>query len=169
MQMTWFEEGNRNTNTQKGGLAMKNMVLVTHADFARGILTSLDLVLGQVGHVDYVSITAKETIPEIASMIEEKITGFGGTDPTVVLTDIAGGGTTQAAMQLGNRRKVYLVTGLNLGLLLEIALLPLGEGEDADKGMLRMAIENSRASMYLVNNLVESQTDTDAPGDLGEL
>ena len=25
---------------------MKNMVLVTHADFARGILTSLDLVLG---------------------------------------------------------------------------------------------------------------------------
>lgn len=28
---------------------MKNMVLVTHADFARGILTSLDLVLGQVG------------------------------------------------------------------------------------------------------------------------
>ena len=93
MQMTWFEEGNRNTNTQKGGLAMKNMVLVTHADFARGILTSLDLVLGQVGHVDYVSITAKETIPEIASMIEEKVTGFGGTDPTVVLTDIAGGST----------------------------------------------------------------------------
>ena len=99
---------------------MKNMVLVTHADFARGILTSLDLVLGQVGHVDYVSITAKETIPEIASMIEEKVTGFGGTDPTVVLTDIAGGSTTQA-------------------------------------------------SMYLVNDLVESQTDTDAPGDLGEL
>ena len=52
---------------------------------------------------------------------------------------------------------------------MEIALLPLGEGEDADKGMLRMAIENSRASMYLVNDLVESQTDTDAPGDLGEL
>ena len=63
----------------------------------------------------------------------------------------------------------HLVTGLNLGLLLETALLPLGEGEDADKGMLRMAIENSRASMYLVNDLVESQTDTDAPGDLGEL
>ena len=149
---------------------MKNMVLVTHADFARGILTSLDLVLGQVGRVDYVSITADETVPEIASMIEEKITGFGGTDPTVVLTDIAGGSTTQAAMKLlGNQRKVYLVTGLNLGLLLEIALLPLGEGEDADKGMLRTAIENSRASMYLVNDLLESQTDTDASGDLGEL
>ena len=149
---------------------MKNMVLVTHADFAKGILTSLNLVLGQVEHVDYVSITAKETIPEIASMIEEKITGFGSNGPTVVLTDIAGGSTTQAAMKLlGDGRKVYLVTGLNLGLLLEIALLPLGEGEDADKGMLRMAIENSRASMYLVNDLVESQTDTDAPGDLGEL
>ena len=124
---------------------MKNMVLVTHADFAKGILTSLNLVLGQVEHVDYVSIT-------------------------VVLTDIAGGSTTQAAMLLlGNRRKVYLVTGLNLGLLLEIALLPLGEGEEADKGMLRTAIENSRSSMYLVNDMMESGPDTDASGDLGEL
>lgn len=149
---------------------MKNMVLVTHADFAKGILTSLNLVLGQVEHVDYVSITAKETIPEIASMIEEKITGFGSNGPTVVLTDIAGGSTTQATMKLlGDGRKVYLVTGLNLGLLLEIALLPLGEGEEADKGMLRTAIENSRSSMYLVNDMMESGPDTDASGDLGEL
>lgn len=60
---------------------MKNMVLVTHADFARGILTSLDLVLGQVGRVDYVSITAKETIPEIASMIEEKSQALAALTP----------------------------------------------------------------------------------------
>lgn len=141
---------------------MKNLVLVTHADFAKGILTSLNLVLGQVEHVDYVSITAKETIPEIASMIEKKIMDFGNCDPTVVLTDIAGGSTTQAAMKLlGYGQKVYLVTGLNLGLLLEIALLPLGEGEAPDKGMLRAAIENSRTSMYLVNDMMEYQTDTE--------
>ena len=54
MQIAWIEERNGNTNIQKGGRAMKNMVLVTHADFARGILTSLDLVLGQVGRVYYV-------------------------------------------------------------------------------------------------------------------
>lgn len=141
---------------------MKNLVLVTHADFAKGILTSLNLVLGQVENVDYVSITAKETIPEIVSMIEKKIMDFGNCDPTVVLTDIPGGSTTQAAMKLlGYGQKVYLVTGLNLGLLLEIALLPLGEGEAPDKGMLRGAIENSRTSMYLVNDMMEYQTDTE--------
>lgn len=141
---------------------MKNLVLVTHADFAKGILTSLNLVLGQVKNVDYVSITAKETIPEIVSMIEKKIMDFGNCDPTVVLTDIPGGSTTQAAMKLlGYGQKVYLVTGLNLGLLLEIALLPLGEGEVPDKGMLRGAIENSRTSMYLVNDMMEYQTDTE--------
>lgn len=134
---------------------MKNLVLVTHADFAKGILTSLNLVLGQVQNVDYVSITAKETISDIASAIEEKIRAFGNEEPTVIITDIAGGSTTQAAMRLlENRRRIYLVTGLNLGLLLEIALLPLGGDPDSDMAALRSAIENSRNTMNLVNDLM---------------
>lgn len=147
---------------------MKNLVLVTHADFAKGILTSLNLVLGQVRDVDYVSITAKETIPGIASMIEGKIRAFGNGNPTVIMTDIAGGSTTQAAMKLlGSRPEIYLVTGLNLGLLLEIALLPMGEGPEADKAMLRTAIENSRNTMNLVNDLMECNQETG--DDSGEL
>lgn len=147
---------------------MKNLLLVTHGDFAKGILTSLNLVLGQVGNVDYVSITAKESIPEIAIMLERKMDGFANSSPTVILTDIAGGSTTQAAVKLlDSVRRVYLVTGLNLGLLLEIALLPLGNDDEADKGMLRAAIENSRASMNLVNDLMEGQQEAwDESGEL---
>lgn len=147
---------------------MKNMMLVTHGDFAKGILNSLNLVLGQVENVDYVSITAKETISELAFMLEQKMDGFGNSSPGVILTDIAGGSTTQAAMKLlDGGRRIYLITGLNLGLLLEIALLPLGEDEETDKVLLRTAIDHSRASMNLVNDWMEGQAEAgDVPGEL---
>jgi mannose/fructose-specific phosphotransferase system component IIA len=39
---------------------MKNIILVTHADFAKGILTSLELVVGKTENIDFVSISARE-------------------------------------------------------------------------------------------------------------
>lgn len=147
---------------------MKNIVLLTHGDFAKGIVTSLHLVLGEVENLDWISITARETIPEIVQMIEEKIQGFCNEEPTVILTDIAGGSTTQAAMQLlVDERKIYLIAGLNLGLLLEVALLPMNGADQENKILLRQAVENSRQVICFVNDRLEQFEEQDE--EAGEL
>lgn len=137
---------------------MKNIILVTHGDFAKGILTSLELVIGKTGYIDFVSISAQETIPDITAMIEAKINGFHNHGTTVIISDIAGGSTTRAAMELiGRKERVYLITGLNLGLLLEVAMLPLCGEEQSDRQALRNAIESAKNTISLVNDTMEGQ------------
>ena len=137
---------------------MKNVILVTHGDFAKGILTSMELVLGRIENVDFVSISAQERIPEIAAAIEAKINAFCNEESTVILSDIAGGSTTRAAMELlGKKEKIYLITGLNLGLLLEVALLSLNGDEQSDRQVLRDVVERSKSTIYLVNDIMDRE------------
>lgn len=148
---------------------MKHIVLVTHADFAKGILTSLELVMGKTDFIDCVSISASETIPEITAMIERKMNEFQREGSTVIISDIAGGSTTQAALGLIERKeKTYVITGLNLGLLLEVALLPLTGDDQLDRQAFRNIIENSKNAITLVNDSLEEQK-LDQISDLDEL
>lgn len=150
-----------------------NLVLVTHAEFAQGILTSLELILGNPCPTRVVSVTAKETIPTVAAMIEEAIDAMDPANPTVVLTDIPGGSTTQGALLVSaGRPDVYYVAGLNLGLLLEVALLPLEAGPDQREkslALIRGAVEASCDGIGLIDDLVGVAPASDTDSDSGEL
>lgn len=132
---------------------MKGIILVTHAGFAKGILSSLQLVMGDVPGIDYVSISAQETIEEIVSMIRRKKEALGNVEQTVIISDIAGGSTTRAALEIAAAESgIYVITGLNLALLLEIAMTELDEDEAGNRQKLLTAVENSKAMMYLVDS-----------------
>ena len=128
-----------------------NLVLVTHADFAKGILTSLELILGNPCPTSVVSVTATETIPTVAGMIADAIDSMDPANPTVVLTDIPGGSTTQGAILVSAERPdAYYVAGLNLGLLLE-------------------TIEASRSGIGLIDDLTAGVGDLGGDSESGEL
>ena len=150
-----------------------NLVLVTHAEFAKGILTSLELILGNPCPTSVVSVTAKETIPTVAAMIKGAIDSMDPTNPTVVLTDIPGGSTTQGAILVSAERPdAYYVAGLNLGLLLEIALLPLDSdpaAREANIALLRETVEASRSGIGLVDDLTAGAAGVGEDSDSGEL
>lgn len=147
-----------------------NLVLVTHAGFAEGILSSLKLIMGDPCRTAAVSVTATETVPTVAHMIEEAIDSLDAENPTVVLTDIPGGSTTQAALLVRQSRPdVVFAAGLNLGMLLEIALLPLTrEDAEGNAALVREAIAASKEGIGLLDDLVPR--DGDSPdADSGEL
>ena len=75
------------------------------------------------------------------------------------MTDIPGGSTTQATIQVAPLRPdSYYVVGLNLGLLLELALLPLGCSgvRKTDLELIRGAVEASKNGIGLLADLVGS-------------
>lgn len=150
-----------------------NLVLVTHAEFAKGILTSLELILGNPCPTSVVSVTAAETIPTVAAMIKGAIDSMDPANPTVVLTDIPGGSTTQGAILVSAERPdAYYVAGLNLGLLLEIALLPLDldpAAREANIALLRETVEASRSGIGLVDDLTADAAGVGEDSDSGEL
>jgi len=69
---------------------------------------------------------------------------------------------------LVRRKNIYLITGLNLGLLLEVALLPLSGEDSSDRQALKYAIESSKSTMSLVNDTMD-ELDFSQMSDLEEL
>ncbi|WP_307738890.1 hypothetical protein [uncultured Parolsenella sp.] len=139
-----------------------SFVLVTHAEFARGILSSLRLVLGDANSAAVVSVTTSETVDAIAKRIEQAIDSVSSSGPVVVVTDIPGGSTTQATIQVAPRRPdAYYVVGLNLGLLLELALLPLGgpSRRESDLALIRNAVEASKRGIGVLADLVDDDAE----------
>lgn len=141
-----------------GGRRMKNLLLVTHGKFAEGILDSMSLIMGEVENTAFVSVTTSETIPVILQMLEQKIALFQNDAPTVILTDIPGGSTTQSAIKLlAAREDIYLIAGLNLGILLEIAVLDFTQDKEENKRRLRHIIESNKQNIYLVNDKMDEE------------
>lgn len=146
---------------------MKNIILVTHGEFATGIVISLELVYGKPENLETVIIHSSETLKEIIKNIQDKITGFNNSLPTVIITDIAGGSTTQAALEiLSSNENIYLLTGLSLGLLLEVVLADMTNSNEENKEILREIIENTRQTINFVNNLSESEMEESDDGEL---
>ena len=146
---------------------MKNIVLVTHGEFATGIVTSLELVYGKSENLETVTIHSSETLKEIIKNIQDKITGFNNNLPTVIITDIAGGSTTQAALEiLSSNENTYLLTGLSLGLLLEVVLADMTDSDEENKEILREIIENTRQTINFVNDFSENEIEESDDGEL---
>lgn len=148
---------------------MKNILLFTHGDFSKGIAHSLSFILGDVPNLKTMSITLDQSIESIRTELEETIQSFGNQYPTLILTDIPGGSTSQSAIKyLGNHDNVYVVSGLNLGLLMELPFLQLDDDVDSNKQKIRNIILNARETISLLNDSVESDDEMSLEDD-GEL
>lgn len=100
----------------------KRIVIATHGRFAEGIYDSLKMIVGDVKNVEvftaYVD-DAQDYSKEIATIVsnhdyDEK--------QLVVITDLFGGSINNEFMQYVNQYPFYLLTGLNLGLLLSLVI-----------------------------------------------
>lgn len=141
---------------------MKNILLVTHGKMGSGIIDSAGIILGDLGSISFVSVTTSETVPVIRGMIENEIKRFANGAPTILITDIAGGSTTQAAISyVAEHPECYLVTGLCLGLLLDMILLELSGEAEADKEEIRTVVRNAAGNMYLANDMLEEDVSDD--------
>ena len=85
----------------------------------------------------------------------------------MIITDIAGGSTTQAALEiLSSNENTYLLTGLSLGLLLEVVLADMTDSDEENKEILREIIENTRQTINFVNDLSENEMEESEDGEL---
>jgi mannose/fructose-specific phosphotransferase system component IIA len=145
---------------------MKNIILLTHGDFSKGIAQSSRFIVGAVENITPLSITLNETVEEVKGMIEKSWKDFNNQEPTVIITDLPGGSTTQAAIQfLSEHENFYLISGLNLGLLLELILAELTEDHESNLEILRNIVEGARQTITLVNDISTEDTD-DLEGEL---
>ena len=105
---------------------MIGVVVAAHGRLAEELLRTAEAVVGALSGVGTVNVLASD--PEVRHKIEEAIRAVDGGEGVLLLTDLLGGSPTQLCLSFLNERKVEVVTGVNLPMLLKlVSLRPAGK------------------------------------------
>lgn len=126
-------------------------VIVSHGQLATELVTAAKNVIGELDHLEAVSIgwndnveTAKQ---EIARAIKKVSSGNG----VLLLTDMFGGTPTNISAMFIAEDEVEIVTGVNLPMVIKLASqskeMPLGE-------MAKQVEEQGKQAIHMASNLL---------------
>ncbi|MGL5757080.1 MAG: hypothetical protein ACRCYC_17285 [Paraclostridium sp.] len=109
------------------------MIIITgHGNFASGLKSSLNLIVGESDFVKVVDFIESKTPKELKLDIKELVDDFLG-DRIYIFTDLAGGTPFKVSCELAlDNNKIEVFCGTNLPMLVESAMmLSLGCGIDS--------------------------------------
>lgn len=132
---------------------MKQILLLTHGVFAEGIIDSIQVIMRNTDHLQSICVKDEDTPETIDHKIQVFLSSYSKDTIKLIVTDIPGGSTTTNAFRYVNTKEnIYVITGLNLGMLLELVMMQ--EEEDL-KGQIRTIIDNAKATMMFLNDMMD--------------
>ena len=133
-------------------IKMRHILLISHGYLSSGMVSAIEMLSGKQENVSYIAAyTDGET--NITQIIKDKITSLENTDELIILTDILGGSTTNAANENISSPNVHVVAGINLAFVLELLL---DEGTPTAK-LIRSILISSREAMVYCNDEIISE------------
>ncbi|SCJ46233.1 PTS system mannose-specific transporter subunits IIAB [uncultured Clostridium sp.] len=101
---------------------MRKYYLASHGELAAGILSSMNLIVGEVANIRALALEKGSHPDNLADIVREDIRKSGEEVEFVIFTDIAGGSVNTAMTKLCSNENVTVISGMNLGLVLEFVL-----------------------------------------------
>lgn len=102
---------------------MINVIVMTHGEFARGLINSVQMILGEQENLTPLVFSPQMSLDSLVDKLECKIQEFDNDNPTVLFVDLLGGSPSNAvAMLLGRGVALSAVCGVNLPMLLEFLI-----------------------------------------------
>jgi PTS system mannose-specific IIA component len=97
---------------------MIGVVVATHGNLAQEMIRTAEAVVGKLPQVAAVSVVA--AAPDMRRTLEDAIRSVDQGDGVLLLTDLLGGSPTNLCLSFLTERKVEVVTGVNLPMLLKL-------------------------------------------------
>ena len=94
------------------------VVLVTHGDFAKGLIESSEMLVGKSEDLSYVTLEPSDDFSAFKQKIENEIKAVDSSDGVLLLADLLGGSPYNAAAMCIDGVHTECLTGLNLSMLL---------------------------------------------------
>jgi len=133
---------------------MRQIIIVSHGELANGFVNAAKLIMGEADILALCAYT-DENIP-YEEIILRKVEELNAGDEMIILTDLLGGSVNNHLMELTTRDHVHLVTGINLGLILQL----LASSEDADtESFIENLIHDARDGMVYCNQIILDTVD----------
>ncbi|WP_162148295.1 PTS sugar transporter subunit IIA [Olsenella uli] len=121
---------------------MRRIVLVSHGELAQGMMNSLEMIAGKQPHVTAIGAYMQGS-PDVTKTLLSMASKLGDGDELVIVTDLLGGSVNNEAAQLRTLPNVFVVSGMNLGLVLSLAL----SGEKDTVAAIKESIKGARRQL----------------------
>lgn len=131
---------------------MKRFVIATHGNFAAGILDSLELIMGKQENFE-AFCAYRDGENDIKERVRRLIESKKPDEDLIVVTDLFRGSVNNEFMGYTDVPGVYVVSGMNLALLLE---MQVNQDEDTP-AMIRDAIRTAQETIVCCNEKTEVQ------------
>lgn len=136
---------------------MRHYVLASHAYFAKGLVSAMELIIGKSENLSSYSgyIDGDTTFVE---MIKEEVRKYvAAGEEVIIMTDIFGGSVNNELTELITLPNVHLITGVNLILAMSVIL---NDGQDDPSSFIPRLIEEAKEGMMYCNMLSQNANNT---------
>ena len=134
---------------------MRKFLIATHGAFAKGIKSSLDIIIGETDNVFLIQAYLDEKIA-VEDELAAVLTNITGADELIIFTDLLGGSVNNIMLREALKENVHIVSGFNLPLVIEIMM---GDAGTPVIEVIESAINNAKEQMVYVNKLITQQND----------
>ena len=100
--------------------AVTGIVLVTHADYGASLLRAAEMILGPQERCATIGVDATAEVGKTLSGLKEAVAAVDGGQGVLVLTDMFGGTPTNLSLSLLTSRRIEVLTGVSLPMLLKV-------------------------------------------------
>lgn len=139
---------------------MKRIIIAAHAGYSKGLESAMKFIVGDDGQVDRIEAFTVDEDP--AARFEEMIASFEKNDKVVVLTDLTAGSVNKLIAGKLSQYNFYLISGVNLAILLGIAS---ASEEEINEEFIQYVVEEGKQDITFVNRSLENSAPDESKDD----
>lgn len=141
---------------------MMGLLVITHGCLAEELVAATRRIVGDVDHLEGVSIDWDDDVDAARARIADRIAALDAGAGVLVLTDMFGGTPTNLALSLLEPGKVEIITGVNLPMLIKFT--NLRERMDLDD-VARKIADQGRHAIHVASEVLSPPAGTAGAGE----
>jgi PTS system mannose-specific IIA component len=132
---------------------MLGALVVTHGHLAQELVAAAEMIVGEIAHIQAVSIGWHDDVNDAHMEIEKKIAEVDSGLGVLIMTDMFGGTPSNIAFAFHEPGRIEVVTGVNLAMIIKVATQ--GEGESIES-LARSVLEQGQSSIRRAGEFLQA-------------
>lgn len=132
----------------------KQIIIATHSGLSDGFVKALNFIYGDKMNIHIIQAFTVDKNPNERFL--EIVNNISSNDKIIVLTDLTAGSVNKMIAQELVNHDFYLISGINLAILLEIALT---SEDDINDEFIRKVVEDGKEEITYVNDIIFRKND----------
>lgn len=135
---------------------MRKIVIASHSMMAKGLKDTLEFIVGPQQSLSIITAYL-ESDYSISQEVDQLFSDLASDDELIVVVDLLGGSVSNAFSEQIQNENFYLISGVNLPMLLELCL----SDEPDTKKLVKKAIDSGSNGIVSVRELLEKTEEDD--------